>query len=587
MVFKNGSVMQKKTACPLDCFDACSVIVEEGKLKGDKAHPYTNGYLCPHLNHFWKHERILQPLLKGEPVSMQRALEHLQSLIRDAQEGNGILHYRGSGNFGLMQAVTDHFFASVNATLTDGSLCDGAGEAGVIEGRGANHVLPPEQIAASEVVVVWGRNIPVTNSHLLPFLKGKQLVVIDPVRTELAERADIHIQIKPGGDLLYALLLARFIIIEGMHDEAYLQAFGAAYEEYYELTQTVRIKAVLEMIGLSLGDIGRVLDAIRGKKVAILTGVGIQKYRHGDEVMRAIDALGVLLGLFGKAGSGVGFLGSSSAGIASPFARARRFEPKATASFSDYDLVFVQGANPAAQMPDALRAADSLGKAGHLVYFGLYENETSKMAELVIPAKTFLEKADIRTAYGHNAMLEMPVCESSAAGISEYDLSAALCRAFGVEIESEDAYLEHFASFGEAEGESTLVRGREAIPYSEGFETDDGQFLFLEEYDFDFDMDEDYFLITPKSAHSLNSQFDRETHVYMHPSCGHAEDTMLRLSSASGSVVLPLRYDDRLLEGCVLIYAGTPGVNNLTPSVLSYEGKNACYQANKIKVEPC
>jgi anaerobic selenocysteine-containing dehydrogenase len=579
--------MHKKTACPLDCYDACSVIVDEGKLKGDKDHPYTNGYLCPHLNHFWKHERITQPRLHGKPVSMDLALEHLETLVREAREGNGVLHYRGSGNFGLMQAVTDHFFASVGATLTDGSLCDGAGAAGVTQGRGSNRALPPEQIAASDVVIVWGRNIPVTNSHLLPFLKDKEIIVIDPVRTDFAESADMHIQIKPGGDLFFAMLLARFILIEGMQDDAYLETYGEEYEEYYELTQTVRIKAVLDMIGLGLGDIGRVLEKLRGKKIAILAGTGVQKYRHGDEVLRAIDAIGVLLGLFGKEGCGVGFLSSSSAGIESPFAKARRFEPKATAAFSDYDLVFVQGANPAAQMPDSERVTDALSKAGHVVYFGLYENETSELAELVIPAKTFLEKPDVRASYGHNALLEMPACERSAAGISEYELSAALCRAFDVAIERERHYLEHFAGFGvESEG-NTLVKGREAVPYAEGFDTDDGQFLFLEEYDFDFDMEEEYFLITPKSPKSLNSQFDRESRVFMHPSCGFEKGTRLRLSSESGSVTLPLEYDDRLLGGCVLIYAGTPGVNNLTPSELSYEGKNACFQANKIKVEPC
>lgn len=579
--------MQKITACPLDCYDACSVIVDEGKLKGNPEHPYTNGYLCPHLNHFWKHDRIVHPRLHGETVTMERALEHLETLVRDAKEGNGILHYRGAGNFGLMQGVTDHFFASIGATLTDGSLCDGAGEAGIVEGRGSNRVLPPEQIAASEVVMVWGRNIPVTNSHLLPFLKGKKLIVVDPVRTELAERADIHIQIRPGGDLYYALLLARFIIIEGMQDEEYLDEYGEEYEEFYELTQTVRIKAILDKIGLSLGDIGSVLECFQSKKVAILTGVGVQKYRHGDEVLRAIDAIGVLLGLFGKEGCGVGFLGSSSMGIPSPFARARHFEPKPTADFSDYDLVFVQGANPAAQMPDSQRVTDSLGKAGHLVCFGLYENETTQMAELVIPAKTFLEKADIRTAYGHNAMLQMPVCEQGRVGISEYELAARMCSAFDVGIESEQHYLDYFAAFGEAENGKMVVKERAALPYAEGFDTDDGQFLFLEEYDADFDMEEGYFLITPKSPRSLNSQFERESSVFMHPSCGFEEGTLLELCSESGSVTLPLRHDDRLLSDCVLIYSGTPGVNNLTPSLLSYAGKNACYQANKIEVKPC
>lgn len=579
--------MSEQTACPLDCYDACSVVADEGKLKGNSEHPYTNGYLCPHLNHFWKEERISQPMLHGKPVSMERALAHLELLVREGLEGNGVLHYRGHGNFGLMQAATDHFFASVGATLTNGSLCDAAGEAGIVEGRGANRVLPPEQIAASEVVMVWGRNIPVTNAHLLPFLKGKELIVIDPVRTAFAERADVHVQLRPGGDLYLALLLARFIMIEGMYDKAYLEEHAEGFEEYYELTQTVRIKAVLDLIGITLGQIGRILERIRGKKLCILAGVGVQKYRNGDEVLRAIDALGALLGLFGKEGCGVGYLGSSQAGIDSPFAKARRFEPKPTADFSAYDMVFVQGANPAAQMPDSTRVTDALSKAGHLVYFGLYANETSALAELVIPAKTFLEKPDIRTAYGHNAILAMPQCEQSAAGISEYALAAAMCEAFDVAIESEAHYLAHFASFGEAQADKTLVRGRQPRPYAEGFDTDDGQFCFLEEYDFDVDMTRDYFLVTPKSAKSLNSQFRRESQVFMHPACGFEEGSLLRLSSASGSVVLPLRHDDRLLEACVLVYSGTPGVNNLTPSVLSYAGKNACYQATKIKVEPC
>ena len=518
---------------------------------------------------------------------MQTALAHLVSLVREAREGNGILHYRGSGNFALMQGVTDHFFASVGATLTEGSLCDGAGEAGILAGRGANHVLPPEQIGAAEVVMVWGRNLPVTNSHLLPFLKGKELIVIDPVRTELAARADEHLQLRPGGDLYFALLLARFIMIEGLHDETYLSEHAEAYEEYFELTQTVRIKAALDMIGLGLGDIGRVLERVRGKRLCILTGVGVQKYRHGDEVIRAIDAIGVLLGLFGKEGCGVGYLGSSSAGIDSPFAKAHRFASKATAPFSDYDLVFVQGANPAAQMPDSGRVTDALGKAGHVVYFGLEENETSALAELVIPAKAFLEKADIRTAYGHNAMLKMPQCERSDIGISEYTLSETLCRAFEVTIESEAHYLEHFASFSEVSEEKTLVKARQANPYAQGFETGDGQFEFLEEYDFDLDMREGYFLITPKSPHSLNSQFGREHELFMHPECGFEAGAQLRIVSKTGSVTLPLRYDDRLLPDCVLIYAGTPGVNNLTPPVLSFEGKNACFQANKVEVELC
>ncbi len=279
----------------MDFYDACSITVDEdGKLQGTPEHPYTQGFLCPHLNHYNKFQRITQPRYKSETVSMEEALTILKEKLKVC-EPSSVLHYRGSGNFGLMQQVTDHVFAGYGATLTKGSLCDGAGEAGIIEGRGKNHMLSPEEISKSDVVIFWGRNPHTTNSHLLPFLKNKTIIVIDPVRTKIADQADLFLQIKPHGDLQFALLLSRFIIIEELEDKAFVEAYAEEYEDFYELTQTVRIKAALEAIDLSLGNIGDLLELIRGKRMVILPGVGIQKYRNGADVMRAIDAVGALL----------------------------------------------------------------------------------------------------------------------------------------------------------------------------------------------------------------------------------------------------------------------------------------------------
>lgn len=578
--------MSQKTACPLDCYDACRIIVEENKLRGDKAHPYTHGYLCMHLNHYAKHARIALPRYKGKTITMQEALAILKEKL-ERSDASRILHYRGSGNLGLMQRATDHFFASYGATLTEGSLCDGAGQAGILEGRGRNYIVPPEQIEKAEVVILWGRNPHTTNAHLLPHLRGKTLVVIDPVRTKAAESAAFHLQIKPRGDLYLALLLTRFIMIEGFHDETFLEAHAEAYEEFYELSQTVRIKAALDSIDVSLGDIGRILELIRGKKTVILAGVGVQKYRNGADVIRAIDGLGAVLGLFGKEGCGVSFLGSSNEGVEDPFAHKTRRVAMADTEFGIYDLVFVQGANPLNQMPDTNRVKASFEKVPTMVYFGLYENETSDAADLVIPAKSFLEKEDIRTSYGHNAILRMPKVVDSETGISEYALARELCGTFSIEMRAEASYLEHFAAYGEEKNGVTTVQGRPEIPYAEGFDTDEGQFLFLEEADFDFDLENDLFLLTPKSANSLNSQFRRESKVYVHPEAGFAAGERLRVTSPEGSLELEVAHDERLRKDCVLIYSGTPGVNNLTSAKLSYEGKNAAYQENKIKVEVC
>ena len=577
--------MSQTTACPLDCYDACRIIVDvNGKIKGDKTHPVTQGYLCPHLNHFDGFQRLKQPRYNGKIITMNEAIEILLQRVQTAQVDK-TLFYRGSGNIGLMQRSMDHFFAQMGAIGTRGSLCDGAGEAGIISGRGVNYPLSPSMIDEAEVVVVWGRNLHTSHSHLLPFLKNKKIIVIDPIKTSLAQSADLHIQIKPHCDVHLALLLSRFTVIEGLHDKEFLEEYASQYKEFYELTQTVRIKATLDAIDISLGQIGSILELIRGKKTVILVGVGVQKYRNGSDVLRAIDGFAALLGLFGKGGCGVSFLGSSKEGLTLPFISMHKTMPISTIDFSNFETVFVQGGNPLAQMPNTAKVREAFANAGFKIYFGLYENETSRGSDLVIPAKTFLEKNDVRPSYGDFTLQKMGQLRESEIGISEYALSKLLCDYFSLSIASEAECLEMLSEQMEnIEGVSTKKKSP-IIPYADGFATESGEFEFMDEVDLSFSDEEGLFLITSKSPRSLNSQFHREEGIFLHPECGFDEGETVRVRSKAGTITLIIHYDSRLRHDCALIYAGTPEVNVLTPSLLSYEGENAVYQEFKIKVE--
>ncbi|MDA3908473.1 MAG: molybdopterin-dependent oxidoreductase [Sulfurimonas sp.] len=573
----------KITACPLDCYDACGISYVDGKLKALKV-GHTQGFLCPHMNHYAKHETIQTPRYKGKEISMEAALIHLAQILRESNPSE-ILHYRGSGNFALMQEVSDHFFASYGATLTEGTLCDGAGEAGIIEGRGSNKNMPLSEIAKSEVVIFWGRNPHTTSSHILPLIKDKKIIVIDPVKTKIAKMADLYMQIQPRGDFSLAMLFSRFLHINHGCDIEYLDKHATEYEEFYELTQTIRIKATLDEIGISLGQIGDVLELIKDKKVAIVCGVGIQKYRDGADIMRAIDAFAVMLGLFGKEGCGVSYLGSSREHISSPFNKKANRVSKVNTEFANFKTVFIQGANPLSQMPDSLRVKKSISQTANVVYFGLYENETSEIADLIIPAKSFLSKDDVRTSYSHNSMMFMDKVTESEAGISEYDLSAYLCNYFNISIESEEFYLNHFKNFAvEIDDGIWHVKGRDEVSYQEGFDTNDGEFLFLDEFESNLEKSDMFHLITMKSDTSLNSQFKRQESVYLNNSLGFKEDEVVIISSANGSVELKVKINDDLRDDCVLIFSGTKGLNNLTSSKHSYEGKSAIYQEDRVKL---
>ena len=592
-----------RTACGLDCYDACSIVVEEGedfKIKGDVDHPVGNGALCSHLNkHIFETPRIEKPRVDGKEVSMQEAM----NAVSEAFKAKSSLLWRGSGNFGVMQEVTNLFMEKIGGTLTGGSLCDGAGDAGIELGRGVNRNLPLEEIAKADTIVVWGRNLTVTNAHIIPFIEGKKLVVIDPVKTAIAKRADLHLQIQPRTDYYVAIMLARFIFMEDSEDTEWMEEFAPEYEDFYDYTREHRIKAILAYIGVTLGDMGNMLEYLRDQKVVFLVGNGVQKYSVGSYTLHAIDSLAATVGLFGKEGCGVSYLSNSKLGLKNPFDVKCDRVPKATTKFSEFNTVLVQGGNPVESMPDSNRVKKELKGVENLIYFGLYENETSKMAKIVIPAKNFFEKEDVRLSYGHQYVQRMNKVLESKIGISEYDFTKILFDAFGFEgLKSEEDYIDFWLQQCDKEGEHYLSPVHQPLPYEEGFgEEGDDEFEFIEEYEDDFvntkrfrkhrkesknkPKDETFWLLSPKSSKSLNTQFIRSDKIQLHPELGYSEGEKVRVRSEYGEYEFTVKLNEDIRTDCVLITSNTIGVNILTPSILSEEGENACYQEVKVRVE--
>ena len=590
-----------QTACPLDCFDACSVVCDASqphKLVGGSNLPYTNGALCAHLyKHLHETDRIKKPRINGKEVSMEEALD----AVAKALEEKPWLLWRGSGNLGVMQKVTNLLAKSSDGVLTRGSLCDGAGDAGIVTSRGVNRLLPPEQIAKSEVVVVWGRNVTVTNSHIMPYLKDKEIAVIDPRITPIAKKAKLHLQIRPRGDFYLAIILARFLMMEGAHDSEWLERNASEYEEFYEFTRTFRIKAILEHIGVSLNDIGDLLLMLQKKRVVFLVGAGVQRHEIGDSTLRAIDALAALLGLFGKEGCGVSFLANSQLELENPFSVTTKTEPIATTPFSKYKSVLVQGGNPAESMPCSLRVKEELEGVEHLIYFGLYENETSKLADIVIPAKNFLEKEDIRLSYGHQYMQKMNRVYESNIGISEYDFTQELLKRLGAEpIKEEHYYINSILSQAKREGGLYLAPGYQEIPYSNGFgEEGDEEFEFIDDFYDDFEnikalrsfrrkvvkSESEFWLLTPKTNKTINTQFNTlERVVYIPEGIDVSDGEDVIVKSLWGELKCRAKVDKTLRDDTVVIYMGTKGVNILTPPISSSEGDMACYGDVKVEI---
>ncbi len=583
-----------QTACPLDCWDACAITCDPAyptKLTSTLSHPTSNGSLCALLSkHIHEATRIKKARVDGVETNIEDALKAVADALNTKTKK--ILGWSGSGNLGVMQSITDLLISKLDGTLTKGSLCDGAGQAGIKEGRGYNRLLPPEQIAKAEVIVAWGRNVSVTNNHLLPFIKGKTLIVIDPVATPFAKSADMHIQIQPRTDLQLALLLSRFIYIEGAEDKKWLDAHTEDFEDFYELTQKLRIKQALTQIGISLGQIGEILNYIIGKRVVFLVGVGVQKYSHGNAVFRSIDALAATLGLFGKEGCGVSFLGNSKQKFDDPFSVTCKRVSISTTAFEDFDTVLVRGGNPAASMPNTNRVIESLKQVKNLIYFGLYENETSKLARIVIPAKSFLEKNDIRLSYGHQYVTKMNKVIDSDIGISEYEFTRVLFEMIGLgEFENEKHYLNVWEKQLQTLNDYPVSPDYQTLPYADGFGVNsDELFEFMNDYEDDYEEDNEmsearYWLLSPKGSKSLNTQFIRGEKIIIPQSNNFKNGEKVRVVSEYGQAEFIVKFSGDLRDDCVIIHAGSKGLNRLTPPTINIEGNSPCYQEVKVILE--
>ncbi|SFV57742.1 Anaerobic dehydrogenases, typically selenocysteine-containing [hydrothermal vent metagenome] len=588
-----------KTACGLDCPDACGIVVEPNyfpKVVADSAHPTSNGALCSLINRYiHKEPRITKARVGGIEVSLDTALEAIKESLQVKEK----LLWRGSGNFGVMQEITNLLFDKIDGTTTKGSLCDGAGDVGIVEGRGVNRILPPQQIAKADVVVVWGKNISVTSSHLMPYLKGKKIIVIDPIETAIAKRADLFLQIMPRSDFYMAIMLARFAFMGDHEDREYLDEFAPEYEDFYDFSRGFRVKAVLEYIGVDLQQMGELLEYLTDNRVVFLVGNGVQKYSTGNFVLQAIDALAVILGHFGKEGSGVAFLGNSKLGFENPFEIGGKKVQKATTNFRDFDTVLIQGGNPVASMPNSGRVIEELKKTKTIIYFGLYENETSAMADIVLPAKNFFEKEDIRLSYAHHIVSPMRKVVEAEYGISEYEFTNTLLQKFGFDaLDREEKYLNLWLKQCRKEDGYYLSPAYQETPYEEGFGDEDDEFEFIEDFYDDFESSKrltrvrkrakrdesitEFWLVTPKAKNALNTQFTRDNQITLHPSLGFRDGEEIIASTKYGEYQFIVKNSNSMRMDTVLIYANAIGVNYLTPSILSEEGNSACYQEVKI-----
>jgi anaerobic selenocysteine-containing dehydrogenase len=380
-------------------------------------------------------------------------------------------------------------------------------------------------------------------------------------------------QINPKTDHELALLFTRFAYMQDLEDRGFIEEYGNGADWFFDISRNRPVVSYEATTGVSLSLVNEFFDLIENKKVAILVGLGVQKYFEGTQIMRCIDSFAAFMGYHKKDAGGVWYLSNSSTGYEN------QFEIKGTnkkvsipkVDFGSYDLVFIQGANPVVSHPNTKKVIEGL-KNSFVVYFGTTYNETCEYANLIILSTPFLSKKDVRLSYGHEfKSISNIVKEKSQDSINEYDLANYLLAEFDFKkLKSEDEIISYYENNS---------------PKLEDFET----FNFIEEVDIEplykEKTSDNFYFITAKNKNSLNSQFAADDFVYLNSKTNFKDEDEVIISSKYGSAKFTVKIDDDIKDDCAFFYAGNKSVNYLTPADEDESSFSAMYQEILVEIE--
>lgn len=449
------------------------VTVSEGravKLRGNREHPTTAGQLCPKVNRFldrvYHPDRLRTPLRRSgakgsgtfEPVGWDVALaeiaERFQGLIETVGP-ESILQFSFDGTQGIIQkgVMADRFFDAIGASDIHRHLCGATAWLGASDVSGVPFGIDPEDLAQARTIILWGTNTYLTNRHLWPVIEqarddGAVVVVIDPVRTSTAERADEFLQIRPGSDVALVLAIVHILDRDGLIDREWIEANTAGWDDLAVSARSMSPKKAAAVTGLEEDRIEWLARAYAtNRPSAIRVLVGPEHRQHGRDIMRAVAMLPAVTGAWRDIGGGLARstqvyfeaalnLPTRSGPPRRAFNMARLGEVLTDRTLRPgIDALVVHNSNPAVIVPDQNRVIEGLERESlFTVVIEQFMTDTARYADIVLPATTQLEHLDLGIAWGHLYLsLNQPAIEPIGDALPNTEIFRRLADVMGLD----------------------------------------------------------------------------------------------------------------------------------------------------------
>jgi anaerobic selenocysteine-containing dehydrogenase len=536
----NAPLRLAPSVCPHDCTSTCALEVEIqdartiGRVRGSKRNTYTNGVICEKVARYAERvhhpDRLLHPLLRTGPkgskqfkqISWEEALDRVaDNFIEKAQRygTESVWPYFYAGTMGLVQRDgIQRLRHAMKYSRWFSTICVALSDSGWIAGVGSKRGVDLREAAEhAELIIIWGGN-PVNTqvnvmSHAMAAKKrGAKLVVVDPYRTGTAEKADLHLAVKPGTDGALACGVMHVLFAEGFADWDYLRRYTDCPDELAAHLQTRTPQWASEITGLPVStivDFARLYG--RSKRSYIRCHHGFSRSRNGAANMHAVTCMPAVTGAWQHPGGGALYghtgiypldrsliegsdlidrsvreLDQSRLGpILTGDADALNGGPPVTA-------LLIQNTNPAMVCPELHKVHAGLSRED--LFTCVHEQfmtETAAFADVVLPATMFLEHDDFYTASGHTSFqVTRKVIEAPGEARENHYVICELARRLGAkhpgfEMSVWEIMDETLKRSGMWDAQTNYDRGGQDFAYPfqrmhflDGFDTADKKFHF-------------------------------------------------------------------------------------------------------------
>jgi len=444
-------VAEVRTTCPY-CGVGCGVLAKvaadgQVSVRGDPDHPANRGKLCSKGSALGETMglagRVLHPEIVGKRTSWDDALDLVARKFSEAIEKHGpdSVGFYVSGqllteDYYVANKLMKGFIGSANID-TNSRLCMASSVAGHRRAFGED-IVPGvyEDFELADLIVLTGSNTawchPILYQRMLAArrTRGTKTVVIDPRRTATADECDLHLQLRPGTDVLLFNGLLSHLVRENAVDRSFVLDATSGFEAAAALASADAPDAATVAAGCDLDEADvRLFYQLfaRTERAVTVYSQGVNQSAHGTDKVNAIINCHLATGRIGKPGMGPFSVtgqpnamgGREVGGLANQLAAHMSFENAADidrvsrfwnaaniatkAGLKAVDMfraagdgrlkaLWIMGTNPAVSMPDAARVRQALKTCEFVAVSDVTRTDTSRYADVFLPAAAWGEK---------------------------------------------------------------------------------------------------------------------------------------------------------------------------------------------------